>query len=495
MFEATAVRHELLDRLKSLHQAVLEEGRAQYERWRPHIRRRAFRLGGLNLAHYLAFRRRDLRSLQIELAPWGLSSLGRSEARVVSNLEQVIATLGAVCGEEASELPPRRRARTFYRGERLLARETVRVLGALRPERRVRIMVTLPGDAAERPELARSLVERGMDVARINCAHDHAEAWAAMIDHVKRAAQELGRDCRIFMDLAGPKIRTGQILGENPDYRLLPGDLFLLSREARPDADLGAARLQVVCGLPDAVDQLREGAELWIDDGKIGARVEARLPGGVLVRVTQARPKGDRIRPEKGLNFPHTELRVPALTEKDLRDLDFVARHADAIGYSFVQDAADVVRLQQALVERETDLRRTALVLKIETARAVRNLPDLIVRAAGRQPVGVMIARGDLAIEIGYERLAEIQEELLWLCEAAHVPVIWATQVLERLVKKGTPSRAEITDAAMAERAECVMLNKGPYIAQAVGILHDVLTRMSEHQTKKTPQLRALRSW
>ncbi len=106
-----------------------------------------------------------------------------------------------------------------------------------------------------------------------------------------------------------------------------------------------------------------------------------------------------------------------------------------------------------------------------------------------------MIARGDLAVEIGYERLAEIQEEMLWVCEAAHVPVIWATQVLENFVSKGTPSRAEMTDAAMAERAECVMLNKGPYVAEAVTILDHVLARMQEHQVKKTPQLRALHMW
>jgi len=106
-----------------------------------------------------------------------------------------------------------------------------------------------------------------------------------------------------------------------------------------------------------------------------------------------------------------------------------------------------------------------------------------------------MIARGDLAVEIGYQRLAEIQEEILWLCEAAHVPVIWATQVLENLAKKGIPTRAEITDAAMAERAECVMLNKGDYIQEAVTILDDVLHRMEAHQSKKSPRLRALHLW
>jgi pyruvate kinase len=105
---------------------------------------------------------------------------------------------------------------------------------------------------------------------------------------------------------------------------------------------------------------------------------------------------------------------------------------------------------------------------------------------------GVMIARGDLAVECGYERTGELQEEIMWMAEAAHMPVIWATQVLENVAKTGQPSRAEITDAAMSVRAECVMLNKGPYIVQAVQMLDDVLTRMQAHQTKKVSLLRQL---
>ena len=103
-----------------------------------------------------------------------------------------------------------------------------------------------------------------------------------------------------------------------------------------------------------------------------------------------------------------------------------------------------------------------------------------------------MIARGDLAVEVGYKRLSELQEEILWICEAAHIPVIWATQVLEKMVKTGVPSRAEITDAAMGERAECVMLNKGPYIVEAVAALAEILKAMGQHQYKKAPQLKAL---
>jgi pyruvate kinase len=135
------------------------------------------------------------------------------------------------------------------------------------------------------------------------------------------------------------------------------------------------------------------------------------------------------------------------------------------------------------------------IVLKIETQRAFEHLPEMLLAAMSGAVAGVMIARGDLAVECGYERMAEVQEEILWACEAAHLPVIWATQVLETLAKTGLPSRAEITDAAMGERAECVMLNKGPHIVDAIHTLDSILVRMQSHQSKKRPLLRALKSW
>ncbi|HSO45282.1 MAG TPA: pyruvate kinase, partial [Rhodoferax sp.] len=133
--------------------------------------------------------------------------------------------------------------------------------------------------------------------------------------------------------------------------------------------------------------------------------------------------------------------------------------------------------------------------LKIETLQGFENLPELMLAAMATKMAGVMIARGDLAVECGYERLAEVQEEILWCAEAAHMPVIWATQVLELMAKTGLPSRAEISDAGLGVRAECVMLNKGPYITQAIRTLDDILQRMGGHQAKKRPLLRALRAW
>ena len=119
----------------------------------------------------------------------------------------------------------------------------------------------------------------------------------------------------------------------------------------------------------------------------------------------------------------------------------------------------------------------------------MNNLPDILLTTIGRHPFAVMIARGDLSVEVGSVMLAEYQEEILWLCEAAQVPVIWATQVLDTLAKKGRRSRPEFTDAAMGERAECIMLNKGPFILDALRALEQVLLHMETHQVKRFPLL------
>ena len=199
------------------------------------------------------------------------------------------------------------------------------------------------------------------------------------------------------------------------------------------------------------------------------------------------------MRTAKGINLPDTVLPIPALTATDRANLPFIIDHADLVELSFARTPRDVEDLLTALGELGDS--RLGVVVKIETAQAFQNLPAILMAALRRPHTGVMIARGDLAGECGYDRLAELQEEILWLCEAAHLPVIWATQVLDQLARTGRPSRAEITDAAMGVRAECVMLNKGPYILDAVATLADILDRMTGHHEKKNSLLRPLRSW
>jgi pyruvate kinase len=195
-----------------------------------------------------------------------------------------------------------------------------------------------------------------------------------------------------------------------------------------------------------------------------------------------------------GINLPETDRGIGAMTEKDRRDLDFVAEHADIVGLSFVRRPEDVLELQQELSARGRN--KLGIVLKIESRAGFDQLPLIMIAALRHHPVGIMVARGDLAIEVGFERLAEIQEEILWLSEAAHIPVVWATQVLETMAKTGIPSRAEVTnaatDAAMGVRAECVMLNKGEHILDAVRFLDHILHKMQAHHSKKRSMLRRL---
>jgi pyruvate kinase len=578
-----------------------------------------WRQSGTNMLHYLALRHRDIRPLQEKLAGLGLSSLGRTESHVLASLSALLMVLRALDRQPVTHETDE--AVSFVAGRQLLEQHTERLLGPRPGQRATRVMVTMPSEAATDYLLVRDLVAHGMDCMRINCAHDDEQAWGQMIDNLRRAKRELGKKCRVLMDLGGPKLRTGPIesgpavmkwrplrdrLGavlepariwfrpddsdevpDGPACGILPmprewlsslnvgdavafndarnaartirivdaagdcrwgeslntvyvtpgltmhritsakkkgkestkqmavvssfpadsgaihlrkGDTLILTRSMEPGRagvldDHGRILNHpcIGCSLPEVFDCVKAGERIFFDDGKIGGVIRAAYKDRLRVEIVSSRPQGDKLGPEKGINLPDSHLRMSALTDKDRSDLGFIVRYAHMVGMSFVQEVADVADLLHELVE--TGGAHLGIVLKIETRRGFEMLPDLILAAMASPSAGVMIARGDLAVECGYERLAEIQEEILWLCEAAHIPVIWATQVLESLAKAGIPSRAEITDAAMSSRAECVMLNKGPHVVEAVRVLDNILQRMAEHQSKKSPLLRQLRWW
>ncbi|HCL64880.1 MAG TPA: pyruvate kinase [Rhizobium sp.] len=445
-----------------------------------------------NLAHYLVLRHHDLRPLQRRLMCLGLSSLGRLESRVLPTLDAVIVALAALARRESPVAAPGET--DFFSGEVRLVDAADSVFGAPRQNRRTRIMVTLPSEAAEQPDFVLALARAGMDVARINCAHDGADAWRAMAANVRAAGRSLGRDLKVLMDIAGPKIRTAAVALPESKARLHSGDRVRLVASGTPRTCAEVA-FSAGVSLPEMVTRLTVGDRVRYDDGKLEGVVESVAEGEAVVLVKRTKAAGTKLKPEKGINLPDTALGLSPLTAKDETDLATAIECADMIGYSFVSRPEDIDLLDEALLLRGAHERQFGLIAKIEQPEALRNLPALIARARRRGPFGIMIARGDLAAEIGFERLAEMQEEILWICEAASVPVVWATQVLEDLVREGIPTRGEMTDAAMAARAECVMLNKGPAIEQAVELLDRLLARMDEHILKKTPTLRALKSW
>lgn len=482
----------LYSTLARLRAEIDDEGAETLALWSPVLNRPTFRASAANLACYLALRRRDISASQAGLSRLGLSSLGQSESRVLPALDAVLETLATLTGSPRTHRPA---TDTHHAGRLTISKEQNRIFGTDPTGPRTRIMMTMPTEAAFDRGLVHRMIESGGDCARINCAHDGPEVWRAMIRHVRAAARATGRSCRVLMDLSGPKVRLTSV-APTGKVRVHRGDRFDLTAAAGPAPGTGTGTgVMATVSHVEILEALRPGSVVWINDGKIGARTVRTAPGRATLEVFSARDRGERLKPEKGINLPGVELAIPPLTSKDLEDLDFVAAHADSVGYSFVQRPHDVVHLQQELARRRPGRPPMPLVLKIETALAVRNLPRLIVTAGGSGPVAVMIARGDLAVEIGHSRLSEVQEQILWICEAAHVPVIWATQVLESLVKDGAPSRGETTDAAMGQRAECVMLNKGPHQVDAIAYLDEILRRMDRHQHKKSSRLGPLQSW
>jgi pyruvate kinase len=247
----------------------------------------------------------------------------------------------------------------------------------------------------------------------------------------------------------------------------------------------------ISCTLPEIFQFVKTGEPVFLNDGKIEGVVEKVRRDEMEITITYASASGSKLKADKGINFPGTDMVLCGLTDKDRDDLPFVARNADVVNLSFVNQASDVKVLQQELEKYEAS---PGIVLKIETRNGFKNLPEILLQAMQTYPVGIMVARGDLAIETGWENFATIQEEIMRLGESAHIPVIWATQVLESLAKKGVPTRSEITDAALSQRAECVMLNKGPYIEKALKTLNEILVKMQNHQKKRQTMLPRLKN-
>jgi pyruvate kinase len=284
-------------------------------------------------------------------------------------------------------------------------------------------------------------------------------------------------------------IYVGELLPLEQQLLLKPNDLLVLTRDPRPgenakydDQGKLIRPAFISCTLPSIFQHVKTDEPIFFDDGKIEGVIREVHSDKLIIKITHAKELGTKLKADKGINLPESDLPISGLTDKDKEDLKFVVEHADAVNFSFVNDVDDVVHLQESIRDLDGSI---GIILKIETKKSFRNLPRIILQAMQNYPVGVMIARGDLAIETGWRNFANIQEEILRICEAAHIPDIWATQVLESMAKKGVPTRAEITDASMAQRAECVMLNKGLYIDKAVKLLNRILIKIQRYQKKK----------
>lgn len=560
-----------------------------------------------NLIHYRFMRAMDIRELQKELGYLGMSRLAKAESHLMASLQTNKAILKGFVEDKPIKI--KKYDLSVKKGLSLGKTNAKALLGFRSKGRRTRIMVTLPSEAAFDYQLVYDLVANGMNCARINCAHDDEVIWEKMVQNVRTASEKLNRNCKIAMDLGGPKIRTGQLkegpkvmkyrppkdirgyisqslpiwVGPSPhpdatfqhlpvdaaDLAKLQAGVTLYLRDAREkkrtititeahemgffgechrttyletgmqfhfdpkrktgetiqvgrypaveqplllqigddlrlvkaaipgesavydEKDNLVANAFISCTSPEIFDSVKPGEPILFDDGKIQGRIKTVSPDEIVVTIEYARGGTAKLRADKGINFPESDLHLSGLTEKDKRDLRFVVRHADVINFSFVNRREDVRELIEELELLEAK-EKMGVIFKIETQKAFNNLTRILLEGMHLYPIGVMIARGDLAIETGWNNIGRVQEEILSLCQAGHIPDIWATQVLENMAKLGIPSRAEITDAAMAQRTDCVMLNKGPYILDALSLLDTILKDMEPYWEKNAPLLPAM---
>jgi pyruvate kinase len=573
----------------------------------------------LNLNQYMLLRKKDRTGLQEKLFMLSLSSLGRSYAHVAGSIDTLYDQLSSSLGREqiSKELMAEFHHLSIADAIVIASQNSKALFGGKASSKLSRqitaVMVTLPSHAAENAGLLiHQLADAGINVFRINTAHDDIRVWRSMADVIAliNEHRDTTEKIKIFIDLAGPKIRTGKIqeleipieIGSNKQekeviiyssegytksestdtvtleripaqivvdkkffkkirkgspikivdvnhkkavitlsevndtyakgfinkkvfitkktklecgdnegkllnlesqkdpIRLFVNDLLIITendifgRSALVDEKKNVVLPAMIsCSLKGILKSINVGENVFIDDGKIGLTVVENNIDSITCKVLIANAGGTLVKEEKGINFPDTHIKISALTPADRDNALMVQEFADNLSISFCQSAEDVHDLQTLL--RENGRSDIGIIAKIETQHAVVNMPEILAQLLESKKSGVMIARGDLAIEVGFENLAYIQEALLDICDAAHLPVIWATQVLENKMKNNLPSRAEVTDAAMAGRAECVMLNKGAFAIGTIDVLKRILDDMHTISKKNRQLLKKETLW
>lgn len=439
-----------------------------------------------NLLAFLAFQKFFSRELERNLISQGLTSGHQIHPHVLFSLIRMIDNMSHEKHHPLSSiniLEP-------SDATRIKERRKCSLLGTNIESGTKAIMVTLDHRMIKNPNVLAELLRAGMTIARINCAHGGPDTWRQLV-RILREFEEKDRElprCKIYMDLPGPKLRiTALREGHSPHItdgaeaterttklKLLQHSIIRIYRSTYIP-DLHQIELpSLAVNLPKALANVKCGDRVFIDDGKVMAKVVTTQTDYIEAKFIRSHKDLVILETEKGLNLPDslTYLNLPAFTQHDLECLPIICELADMIGLSYVHQPRDIQKLRDQ-IEHLTS-KKIGIVAKIETKASFHHLAKILLEGLDLDSFGIMIARGDLAVEMGFEQLAILQDWIRILCDAAHIPVIWATGVLEKMAKKGIPARTEITDLFIGLSADCIMLNKGRYIVDAVHLIEQV---------------------
>ena len=339
------------------------------------------------------------------------------------------------------------------------------------PLSRTKIVATI-GPASRTPEILRKLIEAGVNVFRLNFSHGTHEEHSAVLSDIRTLSREMDRHVAVLQDLCGPKMRLGPIPGDLVECR--PGEEFTLVAEQSSNSPQ-----ELTCSYCELPNDLKPGERILFADGTVAMIVIDIAPGRARLKVTLP----GRLRSRQGLNLPGSQLAVKSLTDKDLLDLDWTARHSgdvDFVGLSFVRSAEDVASLRHQLQSRKCPAK---VVVKIEKPQAVQHLEEIVAATDC-----VMVARGDLGVEMDAQRVPAIQKKIIALCNHAHRPVITATQMLNSMEHSSRPTRAEASDVfnAVLDGTDAVMLSGesavGEYPVEAVAMMRQICAEAEAYQ-------------
>jgi pyruvate kinase len=336
--------------------------------------------------------------------------------------------------------------------------------------RRTKIICTI-GPASESPENLAKLIEAGMDVARLNFSHSTYESHLQRITDIRSLSASLKKPVAILQDLSGPKIRINDIEGEK--VYLKKGQQFTLYGDARKGNQVEAS-----INYPSILKNIQKGDTILMADGTIVLKVVRKLTDAVECEVLA----GDYLSSHKGVNFPETPLDIPALTDKDRRDLEFGIEHGiDLIALSFVKNAQDILDVKNILKEKKSQI---PVIAKIEKAEAVERIDEILEVADG-----VMVARGDLGVEIDIAQVPVVQKRIISKARSMGKPVITATQMLKSMVDSPMPTRAEATDVANAilDGTDAVMLSEETAVGKFFDRAVSYMDRIAREIEKELP--------
>lgn len=344
-------------------------------------------------------------------------------------------------------------------------------------QNKTKIIATI-GPASASKEVLRTMMESGVDVFRLNFSHGSHEDHASVIENIRQLNDELKNYTAILADLQGPKLRVGVV--EDDQFLEVGNELVFTTNEC-----VGNAK-KVFMTYQEFPKDVAKGDRILLDDGKLVLEaVSSNRKDEVVAKVIQ----GGKLSSKKGVNLPNTKISLPCLTEKDLKDLDFIIQQDLAwVGLSFVRNAADIVELREILNKNGS---KTKIVAKIEKPEAVWDITNIIT-----QSDAIMVARGDLGVEVPLHHVPIIQKDIVQKSRKAAKPVIIATQMMESMISSLTPSRAEVSDVANAvtDGADAVMLSGetsvGKYPSEVVNTIYQIVTNAEAYggiYHKETP--------